>query len=133
MTSPRKMTEPELRAAVLERCADRDLWVVTIEPAKFNQRDADNKGFPDLLIYGPAGALHRELKTIAGNMPGRGLSAQQSTWKHRLKAGGHDWDIWTPADLASGRIDTELDELEEPDEYTDRFSLTMTQEPDSSG
>lgn len=130
--NPRKMTEPQLRAAVLARCAGRDLWVPSVEPARFNQRSGDNQGFPDLQVIGPGGVIYRELKTVAGNGVGRGLSPAQSTWKNRLLASGQDWDIWTPADLASGRVDRELDEIEQPDEYSDLMALALARDIDYS-
>lgn len=119
------MPEPELLAAILARCEGRDAWPVRVQPERHNQRGAANKGFPDLLIIGPGGrrSLYRELKSMNGNGPGRGLNSDQTTWKYRIQSGGLDWAVWTPADLASGRIDRELDDLATPDDYSDKWAL----------
>jgi hypothetical protein len=125
-----KMTEADFLAEVLALCAaNPDLYPLRTDPAKFNQREAANKGFPDLVIFGPGGALFRELKTMDGMGPGHGLRPDQAKWKHVLLGGGHDWDFWTPADLASGRIDDELQDVATPDEHSDEFSLAMLRDP----
>jgi hypothetical protein len=117
----RKLTHDELLAEVLRRCAGRNLAAVPHNPARFNQRAAASNGFPDVMIVGPGGVLYRELKT-----PGSpNLAPNQTLWKYRLKAAGQNWDIWTPRDLDSGRIDTELANLETPDEDTDAFAIAM--------
>jgi hypothetical protein len=120
------MTEEELQDVILARCEDRDVWPVMARPERRSQRVAANKGFPDLHIVGPGGDLYRELKSMKGNGPGRGLNPDQVTWKYRLLCGGYDWAIWTPADLAGGRVDAELDAIATPDEYTDEFALAFT-------
>jgi hypothetical protein len=109
---PMKHDEAEFQGAVIELCASRDLHPVVVNPERFSQRVADNKGFPDLTIYGPGGVLYRELKTEAGMQPGNGLRPDQTTWKYRLMALGMDWAIWTPKDLASGLIESELSSIE---------------------
>jgi hypothetical protein len=123
-----KMPETELLTEILARCEDRNVWPLSIKPERRNQRGAANKGFPDLHIIGPGGSLYRELKSMQGNGPGRGLNHDQTMWKHRLQCAGLDWDIWTPADLASGRIDGELQALATPDEYTDQFALMFARQ-----
>jgi len=117
---PWKMTETELRAEVLKLCADRDLWPVALRPEKFNQREVCNKGFPDLMVYGAGGVLFRELKAMKGS-----LASAQSTWKNRLLSGGHDWSVWTPADLGSGRIASELEALEAVGACTNEFTFAL--------
>jgi hypothetical protein len=119
------VTEDELFAEILDRCQGRDLWVVRVPTERRTNRIADNLGFPDVVIYGPGGALYRELKT---DKVGKRPSPSQTRWKHRLTSGGHNWDIWTPRDLRSGRIDNELNGLATPDEYTDDFSLVMARD-----
>jgi hypothetical protein len=121
-----KMTEAELLEKILARCAGRDAWPARLQPERHNQRVAANKGFPDLHIVGPGGSLYRELKSMKGNGVGGGLNHDQMVWKYRIKCGGLDWDIWTPADLASGRIDSELDDVATPDEHTVKSALAMT-------
>lgn len=125
---PEEMTEAQLLDAILNLCQERDLWPVRIEPGRFNQRGAKNRGFPDLMVFGPGGVLFRELKTMAGNGIGRGPNPAQSRWKHRLLSGGHDWAVWTPADLASERIEEELSDVETSDEHSDKFSLAMARD-----
>jgi hypothetical protein len=109
---------------VIKLTHGRNLWAVQTNPAHFNHRVAANQGFPDLMIVGPGGVIFRELKTLAG-MGSDGLAPAQSIWRDRLKAAGQDWDIWTPADLDSGRIERELTAIETQDEYSDRWALAM--------
>jgi len=128
------MTEAELFEAVLALCQGRNLWAVPVKPERFANRLGASRGFVDLLIVGPGGVLFRELKTDAGTYPGRGLRPAQTIWKYRLQAAGLDWGLWQPKDLASGRIGAELDRLEQPDEYTDEWSLVMARrEQDCEG
>lgn len=121
---PRKQ-QPELafQAQVIALCDGRDLWPVMVNPARFAQRVACNRGFPDLLILGPGGVLFRELKMTT--MPGRGLSPIQVTWRDRVKASGQDWGIWTPRDLRDGCIERELAAIETPGEHSDRWALAL--------
>jgi len=109
----------ELLAAILALCAGRNLWPLVWDTARFNQRTATSKGFPDLVVIGPGGVLFRELKTAAAP----NLQSDQTEWKYRLQAAGQDWAVWTARDLDSGRVDAELADLETPDEYTDAWSL----------
>ena len=44
-------------------------------------------------------------------MPGRVLSPDQVQWKYSLLAIGIPWRLWTPADLASGRIEDDLRDI----------------------
>jgi hypothetical protein len=77
---------------------------------------------------GPGGLLHRELKTDAGMSPGRGISPSQRTWRDRLQAAGLDWGVWTPRDLATGRIESELAAIKRPKANAtthERFTLAM--------
>jgi hypothetical protein len=117
--------EAEFQARVIGLCAGRDLWPVVVNPERFSQRTADNKGYPDLMIIGPGGVLFRELKTEAGMRPGAGLRPDQTTWRYRLTAAGQDWAIWTPKDLATGLIESELHDLETPDDCTDVWALSQ--------
>jgi hypothetical protein len=124
--SPWKMNEDELLAEILGRCEGRDLWAVRVAPERIAQRIAENNGFPDLAIFGPAGVIYRELKTCKGRYR---IRAAQTTWKYRLKSSGQDWDIWTPLDLESGRVDDWLKWLETPKKTTDTFALANAQPP----
>lgn len=60
-------------------------------------------GFPDWVFISPQGVLWRELKTQDGE-----LSSSQRCVRNFLIAAGHDWAVWRPADLRSGRIEQEL-------------------------
>lgn len=119
--SRQKTEHDELLAEIIARCAGRRLWPVVVNPAKFNQRSAANKGFPDVMIIGAGGILFRELKTRGA----AALRPEQTQWKHRLAYAGQDWKTWMPGDLASGIIDAELDDIETPDEYSSEFSGAM--------
>lgn len=120
-----KHTEAEFQALVIELCTGRDLWPVVVNSERFSQRTAANQGFPDLQIIGPGGILFRELKTEAGMQPGKGLRPEQTTWRYRLTAAGQDWAIWTPKDLDSGLIESELSDVETPDEYSNAWAMAQ--------
>lgn len=61
------------------------------------------RGFPDLVLAGPAGHIFRELKTETGK-----LTTAQQEWIGRLTAGGADAGVWRPSDLLSGKVAREL-------------------------
>lgn len=63
-------------------------------------------GFPDLVLAGWHGTLFRELKADY-EQP---TSAQREAG-YRLQASGLDWALWRPADLASGTVQRELEEI----------------------
>jgi hypothetical protein len=116
--NPMKQDQDEaaFQAEVIALCEGRQLWPVVVRAERWSQHTASNAGFPDLVIYGRGGTLHRELKTMRGMTPGNGLRPAQTDWKYRLLAAGHDWAIWTPSDLASGRIQSELQAIETPNQ-----------------
>lgn len=124
--APRNM-QPEMifQNEVIALTHDRHLWVMVMNPARFNQRVAGNKGFPDLLVIGPGGALYRELKTMNGMGPGGGLRPDQTVWRDRLLAGGQDWAVWTPHDLETGRIEQQLAAIEVPGEHSNEWALVQ--------
>lgn len=117
--------QPEMifQNKVIALTHDRNLWVMVLNPARFNQRIAGNKGFPDLMVVGPGGVLFRELKTMDGMS--RGLRPDQQVWRDRLKAAGQDWQTWMPRDLETGRIEQEMSAIEVPNEHSDKWSLTQ--------
>lgn len=117
--------QPEMifQNQVIAMTHDRNLWVAVLNPAHFNQRIAGNKGFPDLEIMGPGGVLYRELKTMNGMGPGGGLRPDQLVWRDRLLAAGQDYEIWTPRDLETGRIEQQLAAIEEPNENSNPWAL----------
>lgn len=95
------MPEDALQAAVIDLCKlRRVLWYHAYRPL-FDQR-----GWPDLALAGKRGAMFRELKR-----EGENPTAEQAEWGRRLLAAGLDWDVWRPADLASGRILREIDAI----------------------
>lgn len=67
-------------------------------------------GLPDFLIIGPGGILWREAKPHAGEHPRGG----QVAWKYGIMAHVMNWAVWTPADVASGLVQRELDQLTQP-------------------
>lgn len=109
--SPWQMSEAELLAEILRRCEGRDIWPVRVAPERIQQRIAENRGFPDLVIYGPGGVIHCELKTCKGR---ERVRPAQTVWKYRVQSSGGNHDFWTPADLSSGHIDDCLRWLETP-------------------
>lgn len=74
----------------------------------FHVRDSRGmiSGLPDDIIIGRRGLIWRERKG-----PHEELTRAQKLTGYRLRALGHDWAVWRPADLASGRIDRELEEI----------------------
>jgi hypothetical protein len=71
----------------------------------------NRSGLPDLIITGRArdgrvAILWRELKRHDGT-----LRPAQQAWGDCLIAAGADWAVWRPADLASGRIRSELEAI----------------------
>lgn len=91
------MTEAQLQAAVTDLCKYYGLlW--------FHPYDSRRSvpGYPDLTIAGTR-VIFRELKSQTGR-----LSPHQVKWAARLEAARADMAIWRPADLASGRIQREL-------------------------
>ncbi len=58
------------------------------------------------IIIGPRGLLWRERKG-----PREDVTREQKLTGYTLRALGQDWAVWRPADLASGRIDRELEEI----------------------
>ncbi len=94
------MTERELQEHVRVLCADLGLYHYHTHDSRRSQG-----GFPDSWIISPkSGAvLYRELKAEHGT-----LSREQLRVGYMLRAGGHDYGIWRPSDLASRLIHREL-------------------------
>jgi len=61
-------------------------------------------GLPDFIIIGPRGIIWREAKPHPGELPRGG----QVAWKYAVMANLMNYDVWTPADVASGRVRAEL-------------------------
>lgn len=94
------MSEQQLQAAVTQLCRMLGIkWYHTADSRR------SNKGWPDLVLCGLR-LLHRELKTERGK-----LTAEQKQWGDRLLRAGADWAVWRPADLKSGRILRELQNI----------------------
>lgn len=98
------MTEAELRSLVIAKLRKNPSLIWSYIPD--SRREQGRKGRPDLLITGPYGCLHRELKGSETR-----ISQSQLQWAKALQLAGQDWDVWSPDDLASGRIDRELEEI----------------------
>jgi hypothetical protein len=95
-----RLTEAQLLA---EACAIADRLKVRWAHFPDSRRQHGLPGVPDLIILGRGGVLWRECKSQWAS-----LRSDQVTWKYALVAGGADWAIWRPADLASGLIEAEL-------------------------
>lgn len=95
------MTEDELLGEVIALCDEYGvLW--------FHDYDSrrDVPGFPDLVLAGMSQLLFAELKSAYGQLrPG------QTTWRYRLMAAGQQYELWRPADLASGHIESVIKHL----------------------
>lgn len=96
------MSATMLEADLQRACIDLCRWLGL---AYFHDHDSrrNRAGFPDLVVCGSKGFLFRELKSETGR-----LRPEQMDWLSRLNLGGADAAIWRPADLTSGRIQTEL-------------------------
>lgn len=103
------MLEDDLLVTVLDMAAAMGgLKTAHFRPARTEEGwrtpvQGDGKGWLDLFILGPGGALWRETKSATGR-----LTPEQRAWMEALRAAGYDADVWRPADLASGRIQREL-------------------------
>lgn len=107
-TKPRAMTEAALLEAVTAGTRNRPGLCRLLGIAWYHTHDSRRSptGWPDLALAGSRGLLYRELKTATGR-----VTPAQHAWGQRLKAVGCDWDVWRPADLASGRILRELEAI----------------------
>lgn len=108
MTADLTMSEEDLLGAVLDMAAVHGIRTVHFRAAKTERGwrtpvQGDGKGWPDLVLVGPAGVLFRELKSRSG-LP----TAEQEVWLGALADAGQNADVWRPADLRSGRILAEL-------------------------
>jgi hypothetical protein len=72
-----------------------------------DSRKCSGTGLPDLIICGTRRVIWRELKSSPVDQPTSG----QTLWMYFLRAAGQDIKIWTPADLDSGSIETEIASL----------------------
>jgi hypothetical protein len=109
VTKVRNREEDQLVEAIIDMCRLFGLYVAHFRPAQIRPGrwvtavQGDGKGYPDLTIVGPGGAMWREAKSSTGSM-----TPEQKIWASRIKAGGGDFAVWKPADLHSGRIEAEL-------------------------
>ena len=96
------MQEKEFQKLVEDKCREHKVhfWHVTT-------KDPGMKGFPDLCIVGTHKLIFRELKRSTFERP----AGEQARLLHKLRGAGQDAGVWTPADLADGTIDPELDSL----------------------
>jgi hypothetical protein len=99
------MTHDELQAAITSGtrrrpglCALMGLWW-------HHEHDSrrSTAGWVDLVILGLGGAIFAELK-----VPGDRVRPAQREVAMRLQAADLNYQLWTPADLRSGRIQAEL-------------------------
>lgn len=99
--APREPDETQFQKSVTD-LADRlgIWWYHAYQPLR------DKAGFPDLVLVGPKGVLFRELKDAT-----RKPSDKQIDVGKRLTVAGADFAIWRPADMQSGRILRELQEI----------------------
>lgn len=102
------MTEDELLTAITCGTRKRPGLCKILGVRYFHPYDSRRcvPGFPDLVLVGSRGLAFRELKSEAGV-----LRPEQREWGYALRGIGHDWNVWRPADLGSGRIEDELTAL----------------------
>lgn len=92
------MTEAELLRSVQRLSRRHDVAIHHV-----HQPLHDRPGWPDCSLLGTKAAAFRELKSAR-----RDLTPEQQETGERMRRAGLDWDVWRPADLASGRIEREL-------------------------
>ena len=97
------MTERELQEQVRLMCAQLGLYHYHAHDSRRSQG-----GFPDSWIISlrTGQAMFRELKSQAGK-----LTYEQKSLGYALRAGGHDWAVWRPANLLDGSIAAQLGQL----------------------
>lgn len=100
MPDPRPMTEAQLQAAVIALCK---LYGLKWHHQRYSI--GSGAGWPDLTICGTT-IIFRELKREDGR-----LTNAQLDWGQAIDKSGHDWDVWRPSALASGRIQRELEAI----------------------
>lgn len=100
MADPRPMTEAQLQKAVTDLCK---LYGLRWHHQRISQ--LSKPGWPDLTIAGRS-LLFRELKRETGHP-----TEAQLDWLHTLRKAGADADVWRPSDLASGRVQRELEAI----------------------
>ena len=94
------MTEAALQAAVVKLCK---LYGLKWHHQRYSI--GSGAGWPDLTICGSS-VIFRELKRQTGY-----LTEAQLDWIHALRKAGADADVWRPGDLASGRVQRELEAI----------------------
>ena len=102
------MTEAQLQDVAIELARVLGWRVAHFRPARTEKGyrtpvSADGAGFVDLVLVGRGRVLFRELKSSIGR-----LSHAQRLWGVALRGAGADYDIWTPEDWISGRIEKAL-------------------------
>jgi hypothetical protein len=95
--------EQTFLSAIYRLCSDYDVKYHHCT----DSRKCAGVGLPDLVICGTRSIIWRELKSSPVDQPTSG----QVMWMYYLRAAGQDIKIWTPADLDSGSIETELTSL----------------------
>lgn len=105
-----------LQQRVLDLCNLLHLKTMLIQPAlvygKYRTpyaKGSTGKGWPDLTVVGPQGALFRELKRD-GEYP----KPEQRVWLAALSAAGLNAAVWKTVDWDSGLIELELLAITKP-------------------
>lgn len=92
------MSEDDLMKRVQRMCRDLKLLAYHTHDSRKSA-----PGYPDWHIVGRDASVFRECKTETGR-----TTKEQDEWIDRLRAAGHDVDVWRPRDWLSGRIQKEL-------------------------
>lgn len=101
MIDPRawSMSEDELQEHVRKMCKDLGLSAQHVH----DSRRCWLPGWPDLFLFGPRGAIARELKSEQGR-----VTPEQRSTGAKLICAGISWTVWRPRDLFSGTIAEQL-------------------------
>jgi len=106
MAAPAREEEYELLAKATEEICDE----IGFPYARTHLTLVTKNGTPDLVIFSPAGALSVHVKPS----PYAELSEPKREWKRRALASGLAYDVFTSADVGTGRIRAVLESLATP-------------------
>lgn len=109
-----EITAAEARAAFIESWSEKELQTHILGLAlglgwrAYHTYDSrrSQKGYPDLHLIRGSHSMFRELKTKKGR-----LTPEQVEWSAALLGAGQDFAVWRPADVISGEIVRQLQEL----------------------
>lgn len=94
-----------MKGSEIDAYVEREAGQLGIVPMHWpDSRRVTRRGWPDWVLIGRDGVIFREVKG-----DGDSLTSEQRAMGYRLQALGHDWAVWTSADVGPGNtIETDL-------------------------